>query len=345
LDTIVTVIMPVYNCEKYLYEAVNSILNQTLNTFEFIIIDDNSSDMSWEILQSFHDDRITLIKNESNLGPYMARNIGLEKAKGRYIALMDADDISLANRLERQVACMEANPEVGICGTWARAIDGEHQIMKRSLNHDYIRIGLLFKFCLINPTVMLRSLFFKERNLSFNTFLRVAGDYEMWVRSSKYFKMTNIPEVLLLYRIHKQQISFTSSREQVNTSNLVMKAQIKALGIDATEEELELHGGLVNGSYMTIPDFPVRFEKWFLKLINANHEALIYPEKIFTSYLASLFFLSCRKGNFINYLTSLSCKIESKDQHIYVLKSRIKFRLIGIIHSLYLAFKRNERLF
>ena len=112
----VTVLMPVYNCEKYLRESIESILNQTFKDFEFLIINDGSSDKSAEIVESYNDNRINFVQNEKNIGLAASLNRGLDIAKGEYIARMDADDISLPERLEKQVRFMETNPQIGICG-------------------------------------------------------------------------------------------------------------------------------------------------------------------------------------------------------------------------------------
>jgi len=119
----VSVLMPVFNGEQFLRPAMNSILNQTFTDFEFIIVDDGSTDHSREILNSYTDSRVRLICNESNIGLTDSLNRGLEAASGNYIARMDQDDISLPERLAKQVAFMDSHPEVGVCGTWAKDID------------------------------------------------------------------------------------------------------------------------------------------------------------------------------------------------------------------------------
>ena len=118
----ITVLMPVYNGEKYLKESIESILKQTFRDFEFLIINDTSTDESEKIIRSFKDSRIKLIKNEKNIGLTKSLNKGLDLAKGEYMARMDADDISLPKRLEIQVAFMDKNPKIGVIGAWAKVI-------------------------------------------------------------------------------------------------------------------------------------------------------------------------------------------------------------------------------
>ena len=118
-----TVLMPVYNAEKYVAEAIDSILNQTFNDFEFLIINDGSTDNSLDIIKSYDDPRITIINNETNLGLSHTLNKGIELARGEYIIRMDADDISLSIRLEKQIEFMDSNQHIGICGSWIQTFD------------------------------------------------------------------------------------------------------------------------------------------------------------------------------------------------------------------------------
>ena len=140
----VTVLMPVYNGEKYLKEAITSILLQTFDDFEFLIINDGSSDASVDIIQSFRDPRIRLVHNDTNIGLIATLNKGLKLAHGKYVARMDQDDISLPRRLEKQTYFMDNNPDVGVCGTW----------IKLFMGLDYIKNILCFtkkldlSFCL-----------------------------------------------------------------------------------------------------------------------------------------------------------------------------------------------------
>jgi glycosyltransferase involved in cell wall biosynthesis len=125
----ISVVMSVYNGEKYLRQAIESILQQTYTDFEFIIIDDGSTDSSREIIQSYDDKRIRLVINEQNIGLTKSLNKGIRLAKGEFIARMDADDISLPQRFEKQVAYLDSHPEVGVLGTYANIIDHRGKII------------------------------------------------------------------------------------------------------------------------------------------------------------------------------------------------------------------------
>jgi len=141
----VTIIMPVYNGEVYLREAIDSILDQTLTDFEFLILNDGSSDHSVDIVRSYDDPRIRLVENEANLGVVQTLNRGLDLANGTFIARMDCDDRSLRDRLARQVAFLDDHPEVGICGTWMEAIGARAgYIWRYPTDPERIRCSLLF---------------------------------------------------------------------------------------------------------------------------------------------------------------------------------------------------------
>lgn len=155
---LVSVVMPVYNGEKYLPEAIDSILKQTFTDFELLLINDASTDNSEKIINSYNDSRIIYIKNEQNLGLIKTLNKGLDLAKGEYIARMDQDDISSHERFAKQIALFESNLEIGVCGTWFTLFRENHedQIIEHPEYNDSIKIGLLTSCFIGHPTVMMR---------------------------------------------------------------------------------------------------------------------------------------------------------------------------------------------
>lgn len=200
----VSVIMSVYNCEEFLGEAVSSILGQTFRDFEFIIVDDGSTDRSLEVLRSFDDDRIRIIENESNIGLTRSLNIGLSGARGEYIARMDADDISLSERLSRQVSFLDAHPEVGLAGCTTRSIDRDGKIV-RQLGHpesDYdIKRFLYINNRFVHSSVMIRRSVLDKYG-GYNERLKMAQDYELFLRLSPHTKFANLSEPLHLWRLN-----------------------------------------------------------------------------------------------------------------------------------------------
>jgi glycosyltransferase involved in cell wall biosynthesis len=213
-DPKVTILMPVYNGEKYIREAIESILSQTFTDFEFLIIDDGSTDQSAVVISSYNDPRIRLVNNERNLGLVHTLNRGLELARGELIARMDSDDISLPDRIRKQVELMNGQPEVGVCGCWIEWLDRE-VIMDYPVNDPEIKRNLTFTCPLAHPTVMMRADLVKRYNVRYDPEYQHAEDYELWSRLSLITNFANIPEVLLRYRIHENQICQRHHSEQM----------------------------------------------------------------------------------------------------------------------------------
>lgn len=204
---LVSVIMPVYNSELYLKEAIESIVNQTYENFELIIIDDGSSDNSVSIVKSINSEKIKLVINEKNLGVSATRNKGLNLAKGEYIALMDSDDISLPKRLEIQVNFLETNLDYGLISSYYESFRVgffgiKKRVRKLPLNDKQIKVNLLFFNVICCPSAMIRKNVIIKNNLFFDEKLRMSEDFDLWKKISKVSKIANIGEVLLRYRKH-----------------------------------------------------------------------------------------------------------------------------------------------
>jgi len=204
----VTVLMPVYNGERYLIDSISSILNQTYKNFEFLIIDDGSTDLTSEIIESFNDPRIRLVNNKKNIGLTRTLNKGIKLSRGKYIARMDADDISLPERLKKQVDFMEEYQGIGVCGTWLKTTGSKkNNIRKSPINHEEICAYMFWDSPIWHPTAMIRKEVLTDNNLYYDESISRAQDYKLWIDISNITKLANIPEVLLLYRIHNKQIS------------------------------------------------------------------------------------------------------------------------------------------
>jgi len=152
---LVTVLMPVYNAERFLSEAMDSIVGQTLTDFEFLIIDDGSTDRSYEIIRSYKDDRIRLVQNETNLGITASLNKGIQLARAALIARMDADDISYPDRLQKQYDYLTSHPDCALLSTFARVITEDKQtVYIERTNSHYFYYNLTFATPIYHPTVM-----------------------------------------------------------------------------------------------------------------------------------------------------------------------------------------------
>jgi len=242
----VTVLLPVYNASRYLREAVDSILKQTFKDFELLIINDGSYDDSAEILAFYSDSRIRIINHVQNLGLIKTLNEGFEIARGEYIVRMDADDVSLPTRIEKQVNFMNTSTHVALAGTWFKDIDGKIGIAKTPTKHEALKSQFFFSCALAHPTIIIRKNIFLENNLFYNSSFPHAEDYELWVRVSRLFKVANIPEVLLNYRFHEGQVSNEHNQTQRDSMHRCHQLQLTELGIKPTVEELKMHYTIAN---------------------------------------------------------------------------------------------------
>ncbi|MCZ2442772.1 MAG: glycosyltransferase family 2 protein, partial [Flavobacteriales bacterium] len=196
-----SVVMLVFNGEKYLRTAIESVLNQTFKNFEFIIINDGSTDQSLKIISTFEDIRIRVVNNDRNIGIPRSRNIGLHVARGRYLAWCDCDDINLPARFEKQISFLKSNPQYAVCGTWLKRFGGAKEYMATvSDDPEMIKAKLLFKTSILNPTSMWDMKQIREAGLFFDESLPISEDYDYYVRLSYVAPMSNIKEPLYLYR-------------------------------------------------------------------------------------------------------------------------------------------------
>jgi len=263
----VSVVMPVYNGEPYLREAVESILRQTCTDFEFIIIDDGSTDRTWEILSSYaeNDARIALHRNQENLKLIRTLNKGLTMARGKYIARQDADDVSLPDRLAKQVAYLEHHQDVGLLGTDYYRLNSQGQRILRQPPpvHTKIRWHLLFGNIWCHPSMMFRRELVDTNELFHPEYVHVE-DYELWTRLVKRTRAATLSEALVIYREHDNSICAQNRPEQTRMAMKVSAQELNALfsqhaltpfEIDAlhrcySAQQLSQHDMLIGGRLM-----------------------------------------------------------------------------------------------
>lgn len=281
----VTVLMPVYNCEAYVGEAIDSILGQSFTDFEFLIIDDASTDKTVPIVEGYSDSRIKFIRKPKNTGYTNSLNYGLGIAQGEYIARMDGDDISLPERFAKQVTFMDAYPEVVACGT-TYSIIGSSEIKNVPLNHDDIKVQLLQKTCFGHPTVMLRKSVFDEFKIIYNSKREPAEDYDLWVRLLKYGKLANLPEVLLSYRVHDGQVSVKNIKQKFDNYYIIKKNILNYLDAPLTEVEMNLLDRIICRQIISYEEFEV-FKTIKKKFLIANRSG-VFKSSGFDDYLQDM---------------------------------------------------------
>ncbi|MBA3285510.1 MAG: glycosyltransferase [Nitrosopumilus sp.] len=208
----ITVLMPVYNAEKYLKQSIESILNQTFKNFEFLIIDDGSSDNSEIIIKGYKDKRIRFIKNEQNIGISATLNKGIELASCELITRMDADDISYPKRLEKQFNYFSKNPECALLSTWAKHINYEKKSWWINKYHsDYYYYSLIFNCWIYHPTVMYKRSAVMDVGMYSSKY---SEDYNLWCKISRKYKIDNLKEVLLDYRSTTSSLSKVAKKKE-----------------------------------------------------------------------------------------------------------------------------------
>ena len=225
----ISVIMSVYNTQPdWLKESIDSILNQTYSNFEFIIVNDGSTEDIDSVINSYNDSRIVYIKQE-NSGLPVALNKAISVAKGEYIARMDSDDISVLDRFQKQVKYLEENPGVSVVGGWFENTMTK-KVFEAPAEVSYLR--LLYSCCMVHPSVMFRKKDFEKYEYKYNENFRVAQDYELWSRVIRNLKMANIQEVLLKYRWHDKNASVLRKKEQEGNAYKVRQAMLNWLSSD-----------------------------------------------------------------------------------------------------------------
>lgn len=228
-DPTISVLMGVYNEETYLQEAIESIQNQTFEDYEFLIVDDNSDDQSPEIVASYDDDRIRFIQNETNQGLTVSLNRGLERARGKYIARQDADDISEPDRFTRQVEFLEQNTDVALVGSGTYLIDECGDIFDHRIGYCNPTFDdILEKNQFVHGSIMARRSVF-ERLGGYDEFFRYGQDIDMWLRLAQSHDVANIPEPLYRHRLHDNGVYFSRKNKSAMYSILARDLSTEAV--------------------------------------------------------------------------------------------------------------------
>lgn len=277
--SLVSVLMPCYNVEKYVEESMSSILNQTYANLQIIAINDCSTDSTGDILKKMakQDSRISVIDNEANLKLIKTLNKGISLCKGEFIARMDADDISLPTRIEKEVEFLEHNPDHDIVSTLFFAFRSENP-NKRYLHHSPLRDGelrgyMLFKSGICHPAVMIRKRVFTELGLKFEQEYLHVEDYALWSEAIYKTKIGNINEPLLLYRVHQSQVSTMHEDLQSENKKKVFKIHCSHLGLSVDDDFIDIYSSVAEcvpmHSSFTYLD---KCEEFMCNLIKLNQE-------------------------------------------------------------------------
>jgi glycosyltransferase involved in cell wall biosynthesis len=264
--------MPAYNRATFIAEAIESILSQTFDDLELIVVDDGSRDETVEVIKGFDDSRLKLIELGTNHGLAAARNAGMDAARGRYLAVMDSDDIALPHRLATQVAYLEAHPDIDLCGMTARMF-GDRQEYWRCFENSALCHGkLLWVIPFLHSTWMMRRLVIGAQR--YDETLPVASDYEFLVSLSRRVRINGINRIGVMYRIHSGGISNLRRHDLIDAWSRAWRVLFMEMGLTQfSMEQLALHGMLWGKEYLPQPltmNFLCQAEQWLRCIELAN---------------------------------------------------------------------------
>lgn len=270
-----------YNYGLFLSQSIESILQQSFKDFEFIIIDDGSIDNSVEIIRGYSDPRVVLIQLKKNRGNYKARNIGISKAKGKYICVMDADDVANHNRFKIQYDYMQKYPYIGCIGSQSMIIDSSGTKIgqiNRPLSYSVLKTYLLKDNFMTHPTLMIRRNLLSKHNIFYNEALPYTADYDFVVRLAQISRVKNLPERLINYRIHNEQISTIKRNKQSQIADIIPLKQLNVFNVKLNNYDRMLYLRLMK-------EEPLRESELFFvmnilnKLLDKNHSLKFFSER------------------------------------------------------------------
>lgn len=272
-----SVLMPVYNVQDYVAEAIESMLNQTFSDFELIVLDDCSTDHTAEVVKSFVDPRIIYHRNEINTGLANNLNTGLKMANGEFIARMDGDDISLPERLQTQIDFLNTHPDVDLCSCGMQMFGADNQVWVRDFDPEQVKITMIFYSAVLHASSVFRRASFEKYNLKYNQEAFPAEDYDLWSRAIFYCKMVNLPDVMYMYRMHHAQVTSTDKRSAVKCREIQLKYLQNALPDLKLSDGVDFVDRFVSGEMRTIHDAGF-FKILYQHMLKANKNSLFFDQ-------------------------------------------------------------------
>mgnify|MGYP000850083554 FL=1 len=271
ITDLVSVVIPCYNGEKYLNQCIESVLNQTYENIEIILVDDASKDRTYKIVSQIKDSRLKVIRNTKNRGIVYSLNRGIAEAKGKYIARLDADDMMLPNRIALQVDFLDKNPTYAMVGSNHIVVDEQDNILQYVSYPETNAEIQLFKYffnSFSHPTVMFRSFVFKE--FLYYDVYSYCEDYALWFDISRKYKVGNIPQYTTYYRLHKENLSLKNQKKQQESALELVLDNLENAGVVLDTEEMKMQAAILSRKMKLYFDSSEKKEKlvyWIDKLI------------------------------------------------------------------------------
>jgi len=331
---LISVVLPVYNVAPYIKEALDSVLNQTIQDFEIIVIDDCSTDNTLEVIESIKDARIRIIKKSENKGLIDSLNIGFTEAKGEFIARMDGDDLNTPDRFEKQLHILQNNSEITACGCWLQCFGTSNKIIKHKQYHKEIQAHLLLSNSMSLGATMLKTSAY--RSFKFDETKLHAEDYDFWAKTAWESKMYNIQEVLYLYRVHDKQVSTKHKSIQIQGDIEIKLFLFKKLKYDTVIfTDVMITKLLLLNKPIEIKEIKL-FLKWIKTLIYLNKKVDVYSQSDFKNVLNEI----KKVIIFKLYFTSIGIKISKK----WRFQTLLILPLEDILYVLKLKFREKKKL-
>lgn len=328
---VISVVMPVYNAEEYLDEAIKSILTQTYDNFEFIIVNDGSTDKSEEIIYSYKDPRIVYIKNETNLQIVKTLNRGITAAKGKYIARMDADDISLPQRFAKQILFMENNPNIAVCGTYIQIFGDKEYTISYPLDDTEIKTKLIFNTAIGHATILAKTNILKK--FQYDEHYNKSEDYELWTRLLLEYQGSNIPELLYRYRYHDNQTCTIYKNRQDKIAYMIREKYLKEVYNNVQQHDIEILGQINRKEFVPYTSMSTLLTKF--RQMNNKYFTTASLEKVFYEE----YWLMLNANIHLNLQCYLAYrKFIKNSTYVLSLSDRIKFYL-----KFWLKYRRNSK--
>ena len=276
----VSVVLPTYNNAQYLYKAIDSVFTQSFTDFEIIVIDDASTDNTADILSAFKDNRLRVITNPNNLGVASSLNKGLKLAKGKYIARMDGDDISLANRFALQVAFLDSHPDVGVVGGQRHYIDENSKVYPCPIQvatfHSMIVWRVFLGASFWHPTTMIRKELFDSFG-GYNKDFHYGSDLELWIRLLYKTQFANLAVPILLYRVHSDTITHRW-KDMPPSPPIRSETASNIIGREIHESVFDLINTTLYSHYRLEDEVAIKLINFLIDLFNGLVKANLFLE-------------------------------------------------------------------
>lgn len=289
----VSVVLPVYNVAPHIRDTIKSLLNQTFQDFELLVIDDCSTDNTVERVRAMADPRVRLLQNPENLGRAGTDNAALQHVRGKFIAKMDGDDLCHPERLARQVAVLEQRPDINVVGSWMQNFGASSYLNRYPTEPEAAQVFTLFTLPTGNPSVMLRTSLFREQGMFYDAALRQTEDYDFFARYIRELRIVTLPEPLIEYRVPPDVRKKDILSERANVSDVVREQLLKSWGLTFTARELQVHNTIAmlerSAGDLTLAEI----EAWLQKLLRHNDSQPLFEPAALRQGLAERWFEVC----------------------------------------------------